>query len=119
MQLDSTSSAHFTLLVVTEGFLWLAEQFGFFSMVFVERKAPTIQRFHRQFSRFFVGVGTQFRETWVAHPARTEAASSTAVVSKAFMIGRPGIWVRGNEHRLLAPSGRQKSTLSIVAIEFF
>jgi len=33
------------------------------------------------------------------------------------MVWRPGIWVRGNEHRLLAPSDGQKSTLSIVGIE--
>jgi len=33
------------------------------------------------------------------------------------MVWRPGIWVRGNEHRLLAPLNGQKSTLSIVGIE--
>jgi hypothetical protein len=33
------------------------------------------------------------------------------------MIECPGNWVRGNEHRLLAPFDRQKSTLSIVGIE--
>jgi hypothetical protein len=34
-----------------------------------------------------------------------------------FHFWRPGDWVRGNEHRLPAPPGQQKSTLSIVAIK--
>ena len=61
MQLYGPLGAHFTLGIETECLLWLAEQFGFFRMVFLEGQAATVQRFKRQFAGFFRRLRAQFR----------------------------------------------------------
>lgn len=94
MQLYGSLRAHFTLVIKPERLLWLAEQFGFFHLVFLEGQAATVQAFEGQFASFFRRVGAKFRETWLAQPARTETASIRETVSKRFMGAswRGGCW---------------------------
>ncbi|CAI8916711.1 hypothetical protein EMIT0P253_440011 [Pseudomonas sp. IT-P253] len=59
--LYSAFGVHLAMVVKTERFLWLAEQFGFFRLVFVEGQTATIQVLQCQFPGFFRGEWPQFR----------------------------------------------------------